>query len=43
MLTLRTEDIDDLLEATEKLAQDGTAIILKEIEIDKLLENTRHW
>ncbi|WP_281274534.1 hypothetical protein [Mesobacillus subterraneus] len=36
-------DIDELLEETTEIAEDDFSFALNPIEIDRLLENTRHW
>ncbi|WP_260983664.1 MULTISPECIES: hypothetical protein [Bacillaceae] len=36
-------DIDELLEDTMEIAEDDLSFSLNPIEIDSLLENTRHW
>lgn len=36
-------DIDTVLEATLDLATGNNTFILKQVEIDKLLENTENW
>lgn len=36
-------DIDDLLEETLDIADDETSFTLNPVEIDNLLEITRHW
>lgn len=36
-------NIDDLLEETMEIAEDDVSFALNRIEIDTLLDNTRHW
>lgn len=36
-------DIDELLEETTNIAENDLGFTLNPIEIDRLLENTRHW
>lgn len=36
-------DIDELLEETLDIAEEDLCFTLNPIEIDRLLENTRHW
>jgi hypothetical protein len=36
-------NIDDLLEETMEIAEDDVSFALNPIEIDTLLDNTRHW
>jgi hypothetical protein len=36
-------NIDDLLEDTMEIAEDDISFALNPIEIDNLLESTRHW
>jgi len=36
-------NIDDLLEETMEIAEDDFSFALNPIEIDSLLESTRHW
>jgi hypothetical protein len=36
-------DIDKLLEATSKIADDDYSVELSKVDIDQLLENTMHW
>ncbi|WP_423406724.1 hypothetical protein AABM38_12505 [Heyndrickxia sp. MSNUG] len=36
-------NIDDLLEETMDIAEDDISFALNPIEIDILLESTRHW
>ncbi|WP_282597689.1 hypothetical protein [Bacillus sp. REN3] len=36
-------NIDELLEATIEIADEDISFQLNPIEIDHLLENTRHW
>jgi FtsZ-binding cell division protein ZapB len=36
-------NIDDLLEETVDIAEDVISFALNQVEIDSLLENTRHW
>jgi hypothetical protein len=36
-------NIDDLLDETLEIAEDDNSFKLNPIEIDILLENTRHW
>ncbi|WP_285856800.1 hypothetical protein [Mesobacillus subterraneus] len=36
-------NIDDLLDETLEIAEDDISFKLNPIEIDSLLENTRHW
>lgn len=36
-------NIDDLLDETLEIAEDDMSFKLNPIEIDILLENTRHW
>ncbi|MDQ0411852.1 hypothetical protein [Mesobacillus stamsii] len=36
-------DIDELLEETTEKADDDLRFSLSQIEIDSLLEDTRHW
>ncbi|WLR56917.1 hypothetical protein LC048_08635 [Mesobacillus subterraneus] len=36
-------DIDELLEETMEISDEDLSFKLNPIEIDKLLENTRHW
>lgn len=36
-------NIDDLLEETMEIAEDDVSFVLNRIEIDTLLDNTRHW
>jgi len=36
-------DIDKLLEATEEMADDNLGYMIRQIEIDKLLELTQDW
>lgn len=36
-------NIDDLLEETMEIAEDDISFALNPIEIDSLLESTRHW
>jgi hypothetical protein len=36
-------NIDDLLDETLEIAEDDMSFKLNPIEIDNLLENTRHW
>jgi hypothetical protein len=36
-------DIDELLEETTDIAENELGFALNQIEIDRLLENTRHW
>ncbi|WP_159430983.1 hypothetical protein [Bacillus massilinigeriensis] len=49
MLLLCMEEIEELLEATEEMEmememeKDKHTVVMKNIEIDQLLEATRHW
>ncbi|CAH0344025.1 hypothetical protein [Bacillus sp. CECT 9360] len=36
-------DIDQLLEATAEIADDGYSLELSKVDIDKLLDNTMDW
>ena len=36
-------DIDELLEETSDVAENDMSFALNQIEIDRLLEITRHW
>ncbi|WP_274609494.1 hypothetical protein [Mesobacillus boroniphilus] len=36
-------DIDELLEETTDIAENDLSYTLNPIEIDRLLDNTRHW
>ncbi|GHI00912.1 hypothetical protein [Neobacillus kokaensis] len=36
-------DIDTLLEATLDLTTENSAFMMKQVEIDKLLDNTQDW
>lgn len=36
-------DIDELLDETTEIAETDLSYTLNQIEIDRLLENTRHW
>jgi hypothetical protein len=43
MGTISNTNIDDLLEETMEFAEDEISFKLNLIEIDSLLEDTRHW
>ena len=36
-------DIDELLDDTMEIAEEDISFKLSQVEIDLLLENTRHW
>jgi hypothetical protein len=36
-------DIDQLLDETAEIAEEGSCLIMPQIEIDQLLERTRDW
>ncbi|WP_281352552.1 hypothetical protein [Cytobacillus depressus] len=42
-MVLINTDIDQLLEATEEIAEDKFSYMIRQIEIDDLLENTQDW
>lgn len=43
MLNMKNTDIDQLLEATNEMADEDFCYIIKYIEIDALLEITEDW
>ncbi|WP_302053223.1 hypothetical protein [Bacillus sp. FJAT-29790] len=42
-MILINADIDQLLEATTEIAEDDFRYLIRQIEIDTLLENTQDW